>query len=430
MQASRNPIIIWKSSRKLASSGDSSDSLHLSDLAIKGKGKGGGGGGGIGDTKSTLGSAHSSDHNSGSTHSSNGSNGIGDSFKMKRDSVFKSFRMSLQAEEVGASVSRSSSVGSASTNLDDVEEKKVEYVEVGVNELYQHKLGQCIFSATEREEFAISKSRRHLLIDDHSPALKPLDRRRVRDSMQSLVSIERQMAKNRVSNGNGACDGTGSDSGDYEAPLASESPSVLGRIRDDHSVALKPMDRRRVRDSMQSLVSIERQLAKNYLAQPQPTTGNGSKSASQSQTQPQPAVAAPSPSAPRRGRRGSVTTRRRRASLTALSLDNICEDEAQVDASVPSAGTNSHPTTTGADVGEEMTFRLRDDQGNDLMSVNFHRRRTSCASGISSLGDSAATSNASSTGDWSLFSPSNVAANVRLCEAGDVWWRHSCMFVL
>ena len=49
-----------------------------------------------------------------------------------------------------------------------------------------------------------------------------------------------------------------------------------------------------------------------------------------------------------------------------------------------------------------MTFRLRDDQGNDLMSVDFHRRRTSCASGVSSLGDSAATSNASSTGDWSF----------------------------
>lgn len=407
MQTSRNPIMFWKSSRKLASSGGSSDSLHLSDLAIKNKG--GSASSGIGDTtKSSLGSAHSSDHNSGSTHSGGGSDhgGIGDPFKnslatvaTKRDSVFKSLRMSLQAEEIGASVSRSSSVGSASTNLDDVEEKKVEYVEVGVNELYQHKLGQCIFSATEREEYAVSKSQRHLLIDDHSPALKPLDRRRVRDSMQSLVSIERQLAKNRVSNGTGACDGAGSDSGDYEAPLASESPSVLGRIRDDHSVALKPMDRRH---SMQSLVSIEKQLAKNYLAQPPPATGNARKSELQPQAQPQSVVAAaPSPSAPRRGRRGSVT-RRRRASLTALSLDDICEDEAQVDGSVPSAGIESHPTTTGADVGEEMTFRLRDDHGNDLMSVDFHKRRASCASGISSLGDSAATSNASSTGDWSF----------------------------
>ena len=72
-----------------------------------------------------------------------------------------------------------------------------------------------------------------------------------------------------------------------------------------------------------------------------------------------------------------------------------------MDASVPGAGTSSHPTATGADVDEEMAFRLRDDQGNDLC-VDFHRRRTSCASGISSLGDSAATSNASSTGDWSF----------------------------
>ena len=155
---------------------------------------------------------------------------------------------------------------------------------------------------------------------------------------------------------------------------------------------------------MQSLVSIERQLAKNYLAPSQAE----SKSESWPQLQQQPAAAAaggdvalPSPSAPRQNRRGSAVTRRRRASLATLSLDDIYENEVQMDASLPGSGMGSKPINNGDEDPTETTFRLRDDHGNDLL-LNFHRRRASCASAISSLGDSGATTNASSSGDWSF----------------------------
>lgn len=400
MEDGRNRIMFWKSSRKLGASSDSC-SLQLSDLSIKNSQ--GCGDGGNGDSKNGHGSG-----GSGSSHFKSGIQGgsIGDSFKNKiataamnsRESDFiKGLRMSLQMEAVGASS------GDFDINGEDSQDtaNKDKYVEVGVNELYRHKLGQCIFSATEREEHALGQSQRHLLVDDHSPVLNPLDRRRRRGSLQSLVSIEKQLARHRSSRGFGG--GGGGDDTD-EASIASESPSALGRIRDDHSVTLKPIDRRRRRDSLQSLVSIEKQLGKNYLPQSTNTAGGTSESQrpkikSQSAAAEAAAKTPPPPSAHRRGRRGSVT-RRRRASLTSLSLDDICEDKAQVDGSVP--GVNAATSNaTGADAGsgEEMAFRLKDDQGNDLM-LDFDKRRTSYKSELSSLGDSLATSNSSSMGEW------------------------------
>ena len=150
------------------------------------------------------------------------------------------------------------------------------YVEVGVNELYRHKLNESIairrssdvmspnpFKGTtgghsspghvhddeEVDDIFISSTTK--LDNGVSPARKARARQRRRDSLQSLASIEKRLEKNRIG-----------------CTTKSRVSTCTAKQQKNHRRASR-------RDSMRSLASIERQLIKNKLVANLPArTGN------------------------------------------------------------------------------------------------------------------------------------------------------------
>lgn len=143
----------------------------------------------------------------------------------RSDTVLKGLNLAaLQSEEIDEESS-------------DEADGKTEYVEVGVTELYRHRLSECIFAARRSSEVCVAEemARRN---SNLSPAHKHPVRQRRRDSLQSLASIERRLSKNRIGRGSA------------QAPTTAK-----------HRRAVR-------RDSMKSLASIENQVIKNQLAAP------------------------------------------------------------------------------------------------------------------------------------------------------------------
>lgn len=148
------------------------------------------------------------------------------------------------------------------------------YVEVGVNELYRHKLNESI--AVRRSSDAMSPNSfkdtaghsppEHIHDDEKvddmfissmakldnditRPARKARPRQHRRDSLQSLASIERRLTKNRIG-------------------CTTKPRAFAKKQQKNHRRASR-------RDSMRSLASIEKQLIKNKLAVDLPArTGN------------------------------------------------------------------------------------------------------------------------------------------------------------
>ena len=164
---------------------------------------------------------------------------------------------------------RSEEISDDSGNIEESGRSGTKYVEVGVNELYRHKLRESI--ATRRSSDVMSPNPfkehtagqssptcRHMHDDEKvgdifissiaSAHNKVRASQRRRDRLQSLNSIERRLAKNRTG--------------------CAKSRVSSTKQKNYHRRASR-------RDSMRSLASIERQLIKNKLSADSPaSTGN------------------------------------------------------------------------------------------------------------------------------------------------------------
>lgn len=167
-----------------------------------------------------------------------------------RNNVKRSTRMSFTEQVAARSDTVLKGLNLAALQSEEIDEEssdeadgKTEYVEVGVTELYRHRLSECIFAARRSSEVCVAEemARRN---SNLSFAHKHPVRQRRRDSLQSLASIERRLSKNRIGRG------------------SAQAPTTAKPVhKKNHRRAVR-------RDSMKSLASIENQLIKNQLAAP------------------------------------------------------------------------------------------------------------------------------------------------------------------
>lgn len=174
------------------------------------------------------------------------------------DGILKNLRLAgLRSEEIGDD--------GTTSDKEEADKPETKYVEVGVNELYRHRLGECIrrrrnsveiapnllikeawlnkhdddsvTSTSDDEKFDDKFINSMTKLDDKgtSSARKPRTRQSRRDSLQSLASIEQRLKKNHIG---------------FVAKKKKNQPRAVRR------------------SSLQSLASIEKQLVKNKLAAP------------------------------------------------------------------------------------------------------------------------------------------------------------------
>ena len=174
------------------------------------------------------------------------------------DGILKNLRLAgLRSEEIGDD--------GTTSDKEEADKPETKYVEVGVNELYRHRLGECIRRRRNSVEIAPNLLIKEAWLNKHdddsaistgdgekldenfinsmtklddkgtSPARKPRTRQSRRDSLQSLASIEQRLKKNHIG---------------FVAKKKKNQPRAVRR------------------GSLQSLASIEKQLVKNKLAAP------------------------------------------------------------------------------------------------------------------------------------------------------------------